>query len=99
MSNLEMKRYKCCYTKTGWHCICRRFRKTDISNLGEGIVLYFMMLKYLICLFFFISILSIPALFFYYNGDAIDSRPYLNVGIALSAFSMGNLGESNNNNS
>ena len=55
-------------------------------------VLYFMFLKYMLLLFLFLSILSIPSLLFYWKGNAADVSDYSNVKFALAAFSLGNIG-------
>lgn len=86
------KKHPCCKTKTGWHCICKRFRQSDLTPYGEGVVLYFMFLKFLALLFLLMSILSIPAYLFYWTGNAANIAEYKNVKYALAAFSLGNIG-------
>lgn len=54
--------------------------------------MYFMMLKYLICLFLALSILSVPAYFFYWSGNASHLSEYRNVKWALTVFTLGNIG-------
>jgi len=43
------------------------------------------------CFFFFATICSLPALYFFYNGNDPDSTAIKNT---ISRFSLGNLGES-----
>ena len=57
-------------------------------------VLYFMFLKYMLLLFLFMSILSIPSLIFYWKGNAVDLSEYSNLKYGIAAFSLGNIGES-----
>ena len=64
----KMKSFSWCGTKTGWHCLCKSLRHSDLKELGVGVVVYFKMLKFLMCLFAWFIILSIPAYFFYYSG-------------------------------
>ena len=61
---------------------------------GEGVVLYFMFLKYMIVLFFLLSLLSIPAMVFFFKGNAADLSEYTDVKFSLAAFSLGNIGQS-----
>jgi hypothetical protein len=60
---------------------------------GVGIVLYFRWLKFLACLFFFMAMLSVPALFFYHSGTVldIDNLPALQ---KLTSLTLGSIGES-----
>jgi hypothetical protein len=48
-------------THTGCHCCCKRFRKSDIRQLGFGMSTYFKFLKYMMCMFLWFTIVSIPA--------------------------------------
>ena len=65
------QRYPVCSTNTGWHCCCKRYRKTDMAELGIGLSLYFKMIKYFITLFLLFTIISIPAYIFYTDGDGL----------------------------
>jgi hypothetical protein len=64
-----------------------------IYEYGVGIVLYFRWLKFMACLFFFMSILSVPALFFYHSGTVLDleNTPGLT---KLASLTLGSIGES-----
>lgn len=69
---IKFKKYSFCKNRTGLHCICKKFRESDLVEYGEGIVLYFMFVKYLIFLFLIFSFLSIPAFYFYWSGNVSD---------------------------
>ena len=69
-------------------------RKNDLSEYGEGIVLYFMFMKYVTSLLLIMSLLSAPAYAFYWSGNSSDISSYKNVKYALTAFTLGNLGSS-----
>ncbi len=56
-------------TNTGWHCRGKKWRKSDIRELGVGISIYFKFLKFMMCLFLWFTFLSLPAYFFYFNGS------------------------------
>jgi hypothetical protein len=59
-------------TNTGWHTTTIRNRKSDIEDLGEGTVLYFKFLKYMITLFFFCALFSGPIITVYLYGMGYD---------------------------
>lgn len=61
--------HKCCVARTGWHCICKSMRTSDIRDLGVGISVYFKFLKFMMLLFLWFTFLSLPAYFFYYTGN------------------------------
>ena len=81
-----------CKSRTGWHCCCRGCRKSDLSDLGVGVTVYFKMLKYLMLLFLWFTILSIPAMIFYESGDQVKTEK-LSLKNILSSFSLGNIGQ------
>jgi hypothetical protein len=65
-----------------------------MGYMGAGVTLYFKMLKYLIVLFFLLTILSIPSYFLYYlGGDSLDFSTF-DIKTFLTIFSLGNIGES-----
>jgi hypothetical protein len=53
-----------------------------------------MFMKYMIMMFFVMSIVSIPAYAFYWSGNASDISSYSNIKYALAAFTLGNIGAS-----
>eukprot|EP00347_Sterkiella_histriomuscorum_P019500 403341392 len=82
-------------SNTGWHCACNKFRKSDLADLGVGVTVYFKMLKFMMILFLWFTILSIPALLFYYSGNQIQ-KDKISIKNILSAFSLGNIGQASN---
>ena len=53
---------------TGWHSTDKRWRRSDLEQLGIGVNLYFKMLKYFSLLFLLFFILSIPSMVIYGSG-------------------------------
>jgi hypothetical protein len=49
----------------GFHSGIESFRKTDCEVLGEGIILYFKMVKYFALLFLVLFLINIPSLLIY----------------------------------
>jgi len=71
--NGKLKRFPCCGTRTGWHCCCcKTWRQSEFKEYGLGVVLYFKLLKFLICLFFFLSLAALPSMLFFYYGSEKD---------------------------
>lgn len=58
-----------CSSRTGWHFWRNYHRTSDLADLGIGVTNYFKMLKYLIVMFLFFTLLSIPSYIFYYFGS------------------------------
>lgn len=89
----KKKHYPCCATRMGWHCCLKKWRKSDVRDLGVGVSVYFKMLKFFMALFLFFSVLAIPEciLYFFANEQGIESYRTLND--FLSAFTLGNIGE------
>ena len=81
------RKFGICSTRTGRHSFNQKARESDIKAFGTGIVVYFQTLKYMACLYFLMSILSIPAMLIYSKGakDILD-------GGTIARFSLGNLG-------
>ena len=62
-----------CGTTTGQLCCLRKWRATDMSQYGNGIVLYFQLLKFLGALMLWMTICSLPNyLMFYHGSDGIS---------------------------
>jgi len=80
-------------TKTGWHCCSKSMRESDLRQLGVGITVYFKLLKFLMLLFLWFSFLSIPSYFFYYTSNPRNDEALGNFQMALTVFSLGNLGQ------
>ena len=82
-----------CGTRTGNFACCKSVRKSDLADYGVGVVFYFQFLKYMACLYFVMAVLSIPAMFIFYNGNTERSSD-LDIGSLVTQFSLGNLGAS-----
>jgi hypothetical protein len=63
-----------------------------IYDYGIGIVLYFRWLKFLVCVFFCMSMISAPALYFFYAGTTFDLEKMQSLS-RLGAFTLGSIGE------
>ncbi|CDW73927.1 UNKNOWN [Stylonychia lemnae] len=87
--------YSWCGSNTGWHCVCKSCKHSDLREMGVGVTVYFKMLKFLMILFLWFSFLSLPAYLFYYNGNEV-SYDKLTLKYFLSAFSLGNIGQASN---
>ena len=84
--------FSVCGTKTGWHCCWKKYRKTDVAEMGIGMSLYFKMIKFFIFLFALFTIISIPSYIFFTDGDGLCSISQSTPGIILSSITVGNLG-------
>lgn len=80
-----------CGSRTGWHCGCKSARKSDIRDMGVGISVYFKLLKFLMALFLWFTILSIPAYLLFSNGNEAGVQD-TSVQYLLSSLSLGNIG-------
>jgi hypothetical protein len=56
--------------RTGCHCSKRKYRLSDLGELGPGVNLYFKMLKYFSCCFFLFCMISLPSIFIFIDGGA-----------------------------
>ena len=36
-----VRKRRICATRTGWHCCCPKFRKSDFAQYGMGVTIYF----------------------------------------------------------
>ena len=78
-------------TKTGSHnCCSKAARESEFEKFGVGITVYFKFLKYMACIFFLLTILSLPSMVFYFNGTAI---PDYSISSIATSLSLGNLGQ------
>lgn len=59
--------------------------------MGIGVTAYFKMLKFLMFLFLWFSLISIPSFMFYYTGND-QTAENNSIKYILSAFSLGNVG-------
>lgn len=83
-----------CGTNIGIHLCCKSMRKTELAPYGVGIALYFQFLKHMIYTFFLLSILSVPSYIFFYSGNSSGVAALDNIKNTLTAFSLGNIGQS-----
>jgi hypothetical protein len=66
----QVEPYPVWRSKTGWHSSNKRWRRSELEQLGIGINLYFKMLKYFSVLFLLFFVLSIPSMLIYGGGEA-----------------------------
>ena len=90
-NHVKLRKRPICKTKTGWHCWRPSYRKSDFAQYGMGVVIYFQFLKYMACMFFWMTVMSIPAMVFYWSGNPADS---LSMSSVVPALSLGNIGQS-----
>lgn len=60
-------------THTGYFSYNKSWRKSDMQEYGIGIVLYFQFLKYLGCVFFLLTLLSLPSMYLFYKANPVNS--------------------------
>jgi hypothetical protein len=65
-----------------------------LAPYGVGIALYFQFLKHMIYTFFILSLLSIPSYIFFFSGNSSGVAALDNIKNTLTAFSLGNIGQS-----
>jgi hypothetical protein len=82
-------------THTGcWNCCgIKKWQKSDINvELGAGLSIYFRQMKFLACMFFLFSILSIPSLYLYSSASGNGIEGINDIKGLFSMTSLGNLG-------
>jgi RNA recognition motif-containing protein len=89
-SPAKAKTYKAEKVFGGGRAPCCCFRDDDFAQLGVGVALYFRTLRSLACVFFLLTILSLPAWAFYSSGFRM--LPSLPDPLRASRVSLGNLG-------
>lgn len=87
--------YSLCGTSTGWYCLCKRLRKAEIRELGIGMSIYFKFLKYMMTVFFLLTLFSIPTMIIFYNSNTPDDFGKLPLNKKMFSFSLGNIGQRN----
>jgi hypothetical protein len=78
--------------RTGCHCSKRKYRTSDLDELGPGVNLYFKMLKYFSCCFFLFCIISVPSILMFINGGAYENEDMKTAGLIMRT-SLGNMDE------
>ena len=85
----EPVRYPLCVS-TGWFCGCANCKKSRLTELGIGMIIYFKFLKALVWSFFVICLFNIPLLVTYYqNNKQKKVNSYMD---ALFKTTIGNIG-------
>jgi hypothetical protein len=69
-----------------------KFRKSDLTEYGPGVVIYFQFIKFWTIIMFFLTLMSTPAFIFYYSGNILSGMKNPDLKDALTAFTIGNLG-------
>ena len=77
---------------TGAFCCMSKFRKSDFTEYGSGVVIYFQLIKFWTIIMFFLTLMSTPAFIFYYSGNILSGMKNPDLKDALTAFTIGNLG-------
>jgi len=90
----EIRPIPVCGSSAGCHTCCRSLRKSDLNELGPGVVLYFKMLQLFQWLFFVFFILSIPLLCTYYSGSSLVDERRGGFRNKVSETMLGNMGPS-----
>lgn len=88
----DLQPFALCGSNLGCHTCIKSRRKSDLKDFGVGITLYFKMIKFLIYLFLCLSILCFPVFVIYWSGN--ESEIQFTNKQALSALTLGNIGES-----
>jgi hypothetical protein len=78
--------------RTGCHCSKRKYRTSDLDELGPGVNLYFKMLKYFSCCFLLFCIISVPSILIFMNGGAYENEDMKTAGLIMRT-SLGNMDE------
>jgi pilus assembly protein TadC len=90
--DLKFKRHKICGSKTGNNCCMAKFRKSDFTQYGPGVVIYFQFIKYWATIMFLLTLFSLPAFIFYYSGNIISRMKNPDMTDVFTAFTLGNIG-------
>lgn len=87
-------KFPICKTKTGWfHCSTEYTHSEIDDELGLGISIYFKQLKALVIMMTVCSLLSIPSLVLFWNGDYNDaSEGFRDTKSYFAALTLGNIG-------
>jgi len=79
-------------TKTGWSVDNPKKRQSDLKDLGTNVTLYFKFTKYLILLYLFLTIITIPHVVFYILGGTEDYNNSKSITSFFGLTTLGNLG-------
>jgi hypothetical protein len=81
-----------CKTNTGWSLDNQKCRETDLKHMGVGVSLYFKFTKYLIIIYLFLSIITIPHIVFYILGGTDTYNNSKTIASFFGMTTLGNLG-------
>ena len=87
----ETEKRPICGTKTGRASCDKETRKSDLENYGVGLVVYFQFVKYMSCLYFWLAVLSLPAMILFWAGN---KSKVADLNELITVTSLGNIGES-----
>lgn len=91
IKNGEPVKYPVC-VNTGWFCGCNKCKKSKLTELGIGMIVYFKFLKALVLSFFVISLFNFPLLVSYHKNHKDEKvKDYMD---ALYKTTIGNIGSS-----
>jgi hypothetical protein len=88
----KIKPFSFCGTDLGCHTCSKNKRKSDFSDFGIGVTLYFKMIKFLVYMFMGLSFLATPLYILFYSGN--QQKINVTSKQSLSAFTLGNIGQS-----
>ena len=91
-SSGSISQLKVCGSSTGWFSTWKKCRKSDTEQLGLGINLYLLTLKYFACLFLLCLLLSIPSLMIYSSGGHAYDIHRVSTQKYIAKTTAGNLG-------
>jgi len=66
---IEYRKMSVIFTKVGSYSCFKENRRSDLAQYGPGVVAYFQFLKFLILIFFIMSVLAAPSMTFYFSGN------------------------------
>ena len=87
----KLRKRRICATRTGCHWCTPSFRKSDLAEYGMGMVIYFQFVKYMACMYCMMTVISIPAMIFYFSGKPAQN---FEISSIVPALSLGNIGQS-----
>lgn len=88
--------YEVCKSNTGWSISKRQCRHSDLKDMGSGVTLYFKFTKYLILLYLFLSVITVPHVVFYIYGGTEDYNKSKTITSFFGLTTLGNLGSAYN---
>jgi hypothetical protein len=68
-------------------------RKSELTQYGAGVVIYFQFLKFLMITYLTLTVLSVPAFIFYLSGNAQSFDKDTDIKSAITSLTLGNIGQ------